>query len=86
MVNSWLYEVHVRHLLTSYLPLWWEKFETNLSDDCRSTTTLLAPNSGILQHLRELCITEETDANGDHSLESLIMALPRDRLRSFEAY
>jgi hypothetical protein len=72
-------------------PIMWERLEADLNDRRdssakRSIMTLLAPNSGILPHVRELCIAGEMDTEQAHHLGLLIMALPRDKLRSFEAY
>jgi hypothetical protein len=71
-------------------PLMWERLEADLNDRRdsyakRSIMTLLAPNSGILPHVRELCIAGEMDTEQADHLGLLIMALPRDKLRSFEA-
>ncbi|KAI4645487.1 uncharacterized protein J4E78_009399 [Alternaria triticimaculans] len=72
-------------------PILWEKLEFNLGDHQgsspgRSLTTLLDPNSGILPHVRNLCFADFTDEDAENRLESLILALPRDKLRIFQAY
>ncbi|KAI4651116.1 uncharacterized protein J4E79_009313 [Alternaria viburni] len=72
-------------------PILWEKLEFSLGDHQgsspgRSLTTLLDPNSGILPHVRNLCFADFTDEDAENRLESLILALPRDKLRVFQAY
>ncbi|KAI4908040.1 uncharacterized protein J4E92_010986 [Alternaria infectoria] len=72
-------------------PILWEKLELSLGDHQgsspgRSLTTLLDPNSGILPHVRNLCFEDFTDEDSNNRLESLILALPRDKLRIFQAY
>ena len=72
-------------------PVLWEKLEFSLGDHQdsspgRSLTTLLDPNSGILPHVRNLCFADFTDEDAENRLESLILALPRDKLRIFQAY
>jgi len=72
-------------------PILWEKLEFTLgnyqgSSPGRSLTTSLDPNSGILPHVRDLCIANFTDEDPNNRLESLILAIPRDKLRIFQAY